>query len=158
HSGERPKGGLRLDSLTANFGDAAARKHWAAVVEKLRAGEMPPKEKPRPPEKEVQRLTEWLSPRIVAADSTARAAEGRVVLRRLNRTEYENTIRDLLGITVNLREQLPQDGAADGFDNAAAANHTSAFLMEKYLEAAETALNMAIVNRPKPPPLVSKRY
>jgi len=59
-----------------------------------------------------------------AADAAARAAQGRVVLRRLNRVEYENTVRDLLGITVNLKEQLPQDGAADGFDNAGAAHHT----------------------------------
>ena len=88
----------------------------------------------------------------------ARAAQGRAVLRQLNRVEYENTINDLLGIKVNLKEQLPADGSADGFDNAGAAHHTSSFLMEKYLEAADTALNMAITNRPKPPPLISKRY
>ncbi|MFM9966501.1 MAG: DUF1592 domain-containing protein [Planctomycetaceae bacterium] len=88
----------------------------------------------------------------------ARAAQGRVVLRRLNRAEYENTVNDLLGIKVNLKEQLPQDGSANGFDNAGAAHHTSSFLMEKYLEAADTALNAAIANRPKPPTLISKRY
>ena len=65
---------------------------------------------------------------------------GRVVLRRLNRVEYENTVRDLLGINVNLKEQLPEDGSADGFDNAGAANHTSSFLMEKYLEAADNGI------------------
>ncbi len=91
-------------------------------------------------------------------DAAARVAQGRVVLRRLNRIEYENTINDLLGIKVNLKEQLPADGSADGFDNAGAAHHTSSFLMEKYLEAADTALNMAITNRPKPPPLIAKRY
>ena len=95
---------------------------------------------------------------MAAADAAARAAQGRVVLRRLNRVEYENTVRDLLGINVNLKEQLPEDGSADGFDNAGAANHTSSFLMEKYLEAADTALNMAIANRPKPPPSITKRH
>ncbi len=160
HRGDKPKGNLRLDNITLNFADAATRKHWSAVVERLRAGEMPPKdyEKPRPPEKEVQALTDWLSPRVADADSTARTAEGRVVLRRLNRSEYENTINDLLGIKISLKEQLPQDGSANGFDNAAAANHTSSFLMEKYLEAADTALNMAIANRPKPPTRIDKRY
>ena len=119
---------------------------------------MPPKGKPRPPAQDVQALTGWLAPRVAAADAAARAAQGRVVLRRLNRVEYENTVRDLLGINVNLKEQLPEDGSADGFDNAGAANHTSSFLMEKYLEAADTALNMAIANRPKPPPSITKRH
>lgn len=158
HSGDKPKGNLRLDKLTPDFADDATRKHWTAVVERLEAGEMPPKEKPRPSEKEVQALIEWLGPRLEAADAAARAAQGRVVLRRLNRVEYENTVCDLLGIQVPLKAQLPQDGSADGFDNAGAAHHTSSFLMEKYLEAADTALNMAIANRPQAPPVIDKRY
>jgi hypothetical protein len=158
HSGEKPKGELLLDKLAPDFADARAREHWTTVVERLQAGEMPPKEKPRPPEKEVKALIAWLSPRLAAADAAARAAQGRVVLRRLNRVEYENTVCDLLGIRVKLKDQLPQDGSADGFDNAGAAHHTSSFLMEKYLEAADTALNMAITNRPQPPPAINKRY
>ena len=97
-------------------------------------------------------LASWVDGESQRAELARRAKEGRVVLRRLNRIEYENTIRDLLGIQVNLNEQLPEDGSANGFDNAGAAHHTSSFLMEKYLEAADTALNMAIANRPKPPP------
>ena len=158
HRGDKPKGNLRLDNLTLDLADAATRKRWSVVVERLRAGEMPPKEKPRPPEKDVAVLTDWLAVRVTAADAAARATQGRVILRRLNRLEYENTVNDLLGINVNLKEQLPADGSADGFDNAAAANHTSSFLMEKYLEAADTALNMAIANRPKPPTSTTKRY
>jgi mono/diheme cytochrome c family protein len=160
HRGEKPKGNLRLDNLTPDFTNATTRKQWSAVVERVRAGEMPPKniEKPRPTEQEVKTLTDWLSARVTAADAAARGAQGRVVLRRLNRAEYENTVNDLLGINVSLKEQLPQDGSADGFDNAAAANHTSSFLMEKYLEAADTALNMAIANHPKAPASTSKRY
>src|SRR5262249_4188968 len=122
------------------------------------AGEMPPKGKPRPPARDVQALTGWIVPRVAAADAAARAARGRVILRRLNRVEYENTIRDLLGINAKLKEQLPEDGSADGFDNAGAANHTSSFLMEKYLEAADKALNLAISNLPKPPPATKKRW
>ena len=158
HSGDKPKGKLPLDNAKPDFADGAVRKQWTAVVKRLQAGEMPPKGKPRPPEKEVQALTEWLSPRLDAAEAAARAAQGRVVLRRLNRAEYENTLCDLLGIKINLKEELPQDGSADGFDNASAANHTSSFLMEKYLEAADLALNMAIANRPQPPAKTSKRH
>ncbi len=158
HGAEKPKGKLRLDNVTVDFADAATRVRWTAVIERLEAGEMPPEGKPRPPAQDVRALTGWLAPRLAAADAAARAAQGRVVLSRLNRVEYENTVRDLLGINVNLKEQLPEDGSADGFDNAGAANHTSSFLMEKYLEAADTALNMAITNRPKPPPSITKRH
>ncbi|HUG69521.1 MAG TPA: DUF1592 domain-containing protein [Pirellulaceae bacterium] len=158
HRGDKPKGSLRLDNLALDLADASIRERWSAVIERLRAGEMPPDEQPRPSEKEVQTLIDWLAPRVAVADAAARAAHGRVVLRRLNRIEYENTVNDLLGIDVSLKEQLPQDGSANGFDNAAAANHTSSFLMEKYLEAADTALNSAITNRPQPPPLISKLY
>ncbi len=93
-----------------------------------------------------------------ASNSSPQTAQGRVVLRRLNRVEYENTINDLLGIKIKIKDQLPPDGSADGFDNASAAHHTSAFLMEKYLEAADAALNMAICNRSQPPPRIQKRY
>jgi mono/diheme cytochrome c family protein len=158
HSGEKAKAGLRLDTLTPDFTDSDSREHWAAVVERLRKGDMPPKDKPRPSEMEIQALTEWLGPRVAAADAASRTAEGRVVLRRLNRVEYEKTVCDLFGIQVNLKDQLPLDGSADGFDNAGAAHHTSSFLMEKYLEAADTALNMAISNRPKPPAATKKQY
>jgi mono/diheme cytochrome c family protein len=158
HGAEKPKGKLRLDNLTTDFADGATRTHWAAVIERLEAGEMPPKGKPRPPQADVEAMIGWLAPRVAAADTTARAAQGRVVLRRLNRVEYENTVRDLLGINVNLKEQLPEDGSADGFDNAGTANHTSSFLIEKYLEAADKALNMAIADRPNAPPLTMKRH
>src|SRR4029453_7042325 len=98
----KPKGDLRLDTLKPDFAEAGARKQWSAVIERLKAGEMPPKDEPRPPEKDVQALTDWLTPRVAAAEAAARAAQGRVVLRRLNRIEYENTVRDLLGITLNV--------------------------------------------------------
>ena len=78
-------------------------------------------------------------------------------MRRLNRLEYENTVKDLLGVDVDLKEQLPRDGMADGFDNVGSAQHVSSFLMEKYLEAADKSLNLAIPNRPKPTS-TKKRY
>jgi cytochrome c553 len=160
HGTEKPKGDFRLDRLAPDFADGANRERWLTVLKRVQAGEMPPKSKPRPPRNEVQALAEWITRGTEAAEkaeAARRAAQGRVVLRRLNRVEYENTVRDLLGIEVRLKEQLPQDGAADGFDNAAAALHTSSFLMERYLEAADTTLTQAIANRPRPPS-IKKRY
>jgi hypothetical protein len=158
HSGETPKGKLRLDQLPPDFADAVTRERWSTVVERMKSGQMPPKGQAQVPAADIQAVTEWLSPRITEGERAARELFGRVVLRRLNRTEYENTINDLLGINARLKEQLPEDGSANGFDNAAAAHHTSSFLMEKYLEAADTALSMAISNRPKPPPSTTKRH
>ncbi len=158
HHGDKPKGRLRLDELSLQWENTDHRAHWTTVVERLRTGTMPPKERPRPSAEQVQAIIQFVTPRIAEAERAQRAQQGRVVLRRLNRIEYENTVNDLLGIQANLKEQLPQDGSADGFDNAGAAHHTSSFLMEKYLEAADVALNMAITNRPQPPPSATKRY
>src|SRR5262249_26875136 len=122
------------------------------VVKRLQAGEMPPKAKPRPAEKDVKGLASW-----VEAKAGAARAHGRTVLRRLNRVEYQNTVRDLLGIDVDLQGMLPADSSANGFDNSGAALHVSSFLLEKYLEAADTALGLAIANNPQPP-VVKKQY
>ncbi len=158
HRGEKPEAKLSLDKLAADFENEASRNLWIGIQKRIRAGEMPPKDQPRPAAEDVAALANWIEGKANAAEAAQRATRGRVVLRRLNRTEYENTICDLLGIKIPLKDQLPEDGSADGFDNSGAAHHTSAFLMEKYLETADTALGKAISNRPQPPPSVVKRY
>jgi hypothetical protein len=157
HAGKKPKGDLPLDRLAPDFADKVSRERWLAVLKRVQAGEMPPKTKPRPPAQETQKLSEWIVTRVAEADAARRARQGRVVLRRLNRVEYENTVRDLLGVPVPLKQLLPQDSSTDGFDNVGEALHVSSFLMECYLEAADTALNVAIANGPRPP-LLKKRY
>ena len=158
HSGEKPRGDLHLDRLAADFSDASVRSRWRLVLERVAAGEMPPRARPRPAEKDAQALCEWIKRQVDGADFAEREREGRVVLRRLNRVEYENTVRDLLGVHVELKEMLPADSPAAGFDNVGEALHLSSFQMEKYLEAAEKALGMAIANRPEPPPVIRKHY
>ncbi len=153
HSGEKPKGKWRVDELSADFADAKSRARWEKVLEQIESGEMPPKSKPRPPEKDARALIDWISMQITAVSGK----EGRVVLRRLNRTEYENTVNDLLGTSAKLQAMLPMDTSANGFDNVGDALHTSSFLMDQYLIAAEAALDQAITNRPKPPKLEQKR-
>src|SRR3954452_13368640 len=100
HSGKKPKGDFTLDKLAPDFDNAANRERWLAVRKRVQAGEMPPKAKPRPAEKDVQALAGW----IEAKARTARLAHGRTVLRRLNRIEYQNTVRDLLDIDVDFQE------------------------------------------------------
>ena len=156
HGPEKTKGNLRLDRLGPDFATEANRQRWQLIQKRVQAGEMPPESKSRPGEKEIKELTGWIGERVQLAEA-ARKAQGRVVLRRLNRVEYENTIRDLLGIDIELQELLPLDGSASGFDNVGEALHVSSFAMEKYLEAADKALSIAIANGPRPK-LVKKRY
>jgi mono/diheme cytochrome c family protein len=157
HSGDKPKGKFRIDSLTGDFNDKTNRERWLAALEQVKSGAMPPEGKPRPPEKDVAALAEWINGRVTAAEAARNAAQGRVPLRRLNRAEYENTVRDLLGVDLDLKELLPPDTVVNGFDNGAEALHVSSFLMEQYLEAADKVLDAAIVNGPKPW-MIKKRF
>jgi mono/diheme cytochrome c family protein len=150
HGATKPKGDFRIDTLSRDFASRDNRERWLAALKRVQSGEMPPKARPRPPGKDVEALASWVR------DQAARRA-GRTVLRRLNRVEYENTVRDLLGIDIDLKELLPPDTSAHGFDNNAEALHVSSFLMERYLEAADRALGVAIANGPQPK-LVKKRY
>lgn len=155
HGPDKSKGDFRVDRLDPEFSDAATSKQWHNVLRRVQAGEMPPKSQPRPSAEEIRVFTDWITGQVRAAE--AARGQGRVVLRRLNRVEYENTLRDLLGIEIDVRDLLPLDSSAAGFDNVGEALHVSPFLLEKYLEAADKALNLAIANGPQPP-LVKKRY
>src|SRR5580765_1119297 len=80
HAGNKPKGDFRLDNLSRDFSNKANREKWLSVLEKLKSGEMPPKEKPRPPAQDVKAVTEWINGQVTKSG----AALGRVGLRRLN--------------------------------------------------------------------------
>jgi hypothetical protein len=157
HGPEKAKGKFRVDFLPLEFSDRVRRERWLGVLKRIQAGEMPPKGRPRPPAQDSAALTSWIRARADAAELARRATEGRVVLRRLNRAEYTNTVRDLLGIDLDLREKLALDGSMDGFDNVGSALHLSSFALERYLEAADAALNVAIADRP-PPAKTKTRY
>jgi len=150
HGTEKPKGDFRLDQL-------AAGDRWSAVLEQLQSGAMPPKSKPRPDAADLKTVLERIRTAVDASESKRRAEHGRVVLRRLNRTEYSNTVGDLLGVETDFKGLLALDGTSDGFDNVGAALHLSSFALERYLEAAGSALNVAIVNR-SAPAKIQKRY
>src|SRR6185295_5171491 len=100
---------FRLDSLSNDFADEANRKRWLTVLEQVKEGTMPPAEKPRPSAKDVETVAGWISRRTAAAEAARDASEGRVVMRRLNRAEYMNTVRDLLDVDVELNDLLPED-------------------------------------------------
>ncbi len=150
HGDDSPKGDLSLEPLTEPEAKLTHLAVWQQVLEKLENNEMPPKSKLRPPADEARAALDWIYAEVAKAKAVQRATEGRVVLRRLNRTEYENTVRDLLGVEVHVRDMLPEDSSAAGFDNVGDALHTSSFLLARYLEAAEAALDQAIASQPQP--------
>ena len=150
HSGTKPKGEFSIENLTQDFAEKKNRQQWLAVLEQLSSGNMPPKEKVRPPAEEVKAAAQWISERAGAAEIARRAEEGRVMMRRLNRAEYANTMRDLLHVEVDLSDLLPLDTSTSGFDNSAELLHTSSYLMRSYLDAADRVLDEAIANEPKP--------
>ncbi|HLY08723.1 MAG TPA: DUF1592 domain-containing protein [Planctomycetota bacterium] len=157
HGPQKSKGDLRLDRLAPDMAADGARESWSKVLDQLRSGSMPPKNKPRPSAKELDTLIAWVGGRLDSYEGVRRTKEGRVMVRRLNRNEYQNTIRDLLGVEIDLVDLLPLDTSSHGFDNLGEAMHTSSFLMERYLEAADKALGVAIANAPQPPSQ-KKRY
>lgn len=140
---------LRIDQLTPDFVGEKG-EHWAEVLDKVRSGEMPPHGKPHLAAAQKKLVQDWLQTRLRVAGEAQQKAEGRAPLRRLNRVEYENTVRELLAIETDLKDLLPEENAVDGFDNNADALSVSTVLMKRYLEAAEAALDAAVVQGPRP--------
>ncbi len=157
HGEDKAKGGLRLDTLATDFDAVDKARVWTKVLDRMESGEMPPKKEPRPAPEELARTVKWLNGNLLAADLRAQPPAGSLTLRRLNRLQYENTIHDLLAIKLEVQDRLPPDNRAFGFDNVGAALSLSSAQMETYLEAADAALDAAIVNRPKPAGVKERR-
>ena len=134
-------GGLNLAAYTASGILFQDRDEAEKILKKLQAGEMPPKALPRPNAEELKAVTSWIEEDL---DRQAKAAPRRVMARRLNRVEYNNTVRDLLGVDVRPADDFPQDDSAYGFDNIAQALSVSPLLMEKYVATAERIARMAV--------------
>jgi hypothetical protein len=150
HDADAKKGGLDLAALKWKPDDVENLQQWTKVFDKVERGEMPPKKKERPPAAVSSTFLKTLRAELHTFSRHKQESEGRVVYRRLNRTEYVNTINDLLGIDTPLRDMLPEDGTAGGFDNIGAALNLSAVHLERYLQAADLALKEATVTTPKP--------
>jgi len=151
HDAETHKAGLRLDTLKQAFDDPKAAATWTKVFDKLVAGEMPPKKQERPPQAELDSTTKFLREHLRAASMAQQQKNGRVIVRRLNGTEYENTLRDLLGTNVALKEMLPEDSSAAGFDNVSTVLDVSSTHLLLYQEAAAKAIASVIPTSPPIP-------
>jgi cytochrome c551/c552 len=143
HNSRLKTAGLTLDQLDLqHVGDNA--QQWEKVVTKLRTGEMPPPGRPRPDAASYHAAAAALERELDAA-AAARPHPGRVPVHRLNRTEYANAIRDLLGLDIDAHALLSSDEAdQEGFDNVASVLSVSPALLENYLSAARTISRLAV--------------
>jgi hypothetical protein len=148
HNARKQEGGVNLLNLTITD----KRDIWELVVRKIETGEMPPAPMPKPPAAQAKQVTHWLEQHFASIDRNAKPDPGRVTARRLNRMEYNNTIRDLLGIDFKPAEDFPADDSGYGFDNIGDVLSLSPVLMEKYLTAAEQITRRAINTEPFPKP------
>jgi mono/diheme cytochrome c family protein len=154
HNATQLTGGLNLQPYTSADLVLKDRERWETVLQKLRSGEMPPKGVPRPAEADLRGVENWIQGEFAREDASARPAPGRVTARRLNRSEYNNTVRDLLGVDFHPADDFPQDDSGYGFDNIGDALSLSPVLMEKYLAAAEKVARTALFGPEKLKPTV----
>ena len=155
HGTDDPEAGLSLTGFKENSSLIPKRDKWDAIVRIVETGVMPPLDAEQPSPQERKEFAALVRAIFDEYDRTAPPDPGRVTMRRLNRREYANTVRDLLGVDFNPTENFPADDVGHGFDNIGDVLTLSPLLMERYLDAAETiASRVIVVNPPNP----SKRY
>jgi hypothetical protein len=148
HGPETRKRKLRLDTLPLALTDRDVAATWVKVFDRVSRNEMPPKGESRASENDARAFTSWLETRLREASIGKERTEGRVALRRLNRIEYETTLRDLLATPVEVKDLLPDDNVAAGFDKVSSALEVSSAHLLRYQQAAEKALRSVVPSRP----------
>ncbi len=149
HNNDAKKGGVTfdLDGATALLKD---RELWQKTLKMLRSGMMPPRGKRRPTAEQLTQVEKWIKESAFGIDPK-NPDPGRISLRRLNRTEYRNTIRDLTGVDFNATAEFPADDTGHGFDTISDVLTLSPLLLEKYIAAARTIVAQAVPTQPRLP-------
>jgi len=146
HGPETDNGGLRFDTFVSSKDVTSNRKTWAKTLQYLELGAMPPPDHDTQPDaKTRQAVVGYLDKTLFDIDCDLIRDPGRVTIRRLNRAEYDNTIRDLLGVDFHPARNFPSDDVGEGFDNIGDVLSVSPLLIEKYLDAAEQVAEKTIV-------------
>jgi cytochrome c5 len=153
HGPDKQKAKLRLDTLAWKPSDNDNIELWQEIIDRVDSGEMPPKGEPKPSQESRTAILSLLQKRVVDAASSNKPKQ--VLLRRLNRAQYRNTIRDLLHIDVTVNdptEAFPADDKKEGFDNLGEALQMSDFLLRQYLKVARRVVDQATFPQEKPAP------
>lgn len=137
HGDGHAEAGLNLSDLNSDLSDLQTAERWIRIHDRVQSGEMPPAEADQPTTSERDSFVAAAAERIRQAESSRRD----VVFRRLNRIEYQNTVNDLFGIDVLVKDVLPEDGSLSGFDNVGEGLSVSAEAIKAYLKAADVVLD-----------------
>jgi mono/diheme cytochrome c family protein len=159
HDAETKKGDFDLTALKSDLTQPQVFAQWVKVYDQIASGEMPPVKKPRPDTAAAAGYLSELKQTLQAAEDARIRREGRTVKRRLNRFEYENTLRDLLRAPwLDVRESLPEDTEAHRFNKSGEALDVSHVQLARYISTAEDALRQVLVANAEKLPVASKRY
>jgi hypothetical protein len=150
HGDGASKGNVTLDEFASDAAVLENHELWLKVLKNVRAGLMPPPKKPQPAAAQKDHIVTWVKSAVFQADPND-PDPGRVTIRRLNRVEYRNTVRDLLGVDFDTDKAFPPDDSSHGFDNIGDALTLSPMLLEKYLAAAKAVVAQAVPVVPKVP-------
>lgn len=152
HDAKQAKAGLRLDELGTDFLRGTTADNWHEVINQINSGEMPPEDEPRPDPKAAFAVVEWVGAKLKEAEKLARMSGGRILMRRLNRQEYANTVGDLFRLDSHfiekLKRELPADGKAEGFDRLSSALFFDQTQMASYLEWTAEIAREAVQSTP----------
>lgn len=143
HGDGMDKGKVAFDEFNPDKDLATSQDLWWRALKNLRADMMPPPKKPRPSAEQLAQIERWIKAQVFAADPK-NPDPGRVTLRRLNRVEYRNTIRDLVGVDYDTNSEFPPDDTGHGFDNIGDVLTLPPMLLEKYLEAAQSIVGRTV--------------
>ena len=152
HNEKLASGGFNASLFLDPASLASKREGWELILSKVKSGEMPPAGVPKPPDANISKFVSYLQAEFERADRAAKPDPGRVTAHRLNRAEYANTIRDLLGLDFRANEEFPPDDSGYGFDNIGDVLTVSPTLMQKYLSVAEKLAARAVGGDPLPKP------
>ncbi len=157
HNPQVSSGGMNIQVFLDSQSLTKNRDGWEIILQKLRAGEMPPKGIPKPPAEKMDALTGYVQSRLDDMDKASKPDPGTVVAHRLNRYEYSNTIRDMLAVQFQADKSFPTDDSGYGFDNIGSVLTVSPLLMSKYMTAAQRIASRAMGIEPLPKPVEIER-
>jgi hypothetical protein len=144
HNEDKQKGKIRLDDIALKLDTVQLADRWQKILNQVNSGEMPPEDAKQPDPKAKADFLEMLSGTLVTARKTIGDNHGVITMRRLNRREYKNTLRDLLGVDMGVNE-LPADGGAGAFDTVGASLFMSSDQFEQYLALGRQAIDEHVV-------------
>ncbi len=159
HNADDPNGNLDFGALKFSSDNRDNFARWVKIHDRVKAGEMPPADEPRPDPVALASFVDGLARSLTESERAIYARDGRATLRRLNRYEYENAVRDLLNVPwTEIKEKLPEDGEAHRFNKIGRALDVSHVQMARYMSSAEHAMQEAVRAVWQRPETTTKRY